>query len=114
MRPHHLRDFPPAASDDQLIQRITAILAGMPRPMVADILIFLEFWLKLPGRARAVLAACVQPGLTEEALARLAGLTVGTLKRNRLYQMVRVRLEDYLETKQRTFYLPPEPDDFTV
>ena len=114
MRPRHLREFPPAPSDDQLIQRIIAILAGMPRPMVADILVFLEFWILLPRRARAVLAKCVQPNLSDQETARIAGVQPRTLKGYGVYQSVKLRLDDYLETKRRQDYTMPELNDSTV
>ena len=114
MRPRHQRDFDPASPDDQLIQSIIIILAGLPRPVLADILAFLEFWLLLPRRARAVLAKCVQPNLTDEAAARLSRLRPRTLKGNQQYQAVKLRLADYLETKRRRDYVMPELDDSTV
>ncbi|WP_145952417.1 hypothetical protein [Paludisphaera borealis] len=93
---------------DPAFDFIVAALSAMPPKSRHELLAFLDFWRELSKEDRAVFAKSIRPGLTEEAVALLSGVTTRQLHRYRRYREVKVRLADYLEPKRRRWYLPAE------
>jgi AraC-like DNA-binding protein len=99
---------PDPPDDDQALDLITAALAGMPRQDRNEILCFLDFWRELTGEQRALFARSVRPDLTDEQVARLAGVSRRTLYRYQRYQGIKPRLADYRAAKRQSSYTPDD------
>lgn len=98
-------DPPPGAAPpppaDPALSALIAALAGMAPPDRHEILAFLDFWRDLPGEDRAVFAKSVKPGLGDEAVARLCGVSRRTLYRWERYQWLKPRLADFQASRKR-------------
>jgi hypothetical protein len=92
---------------DPTLFLLLSILLGLSGPDRNELLAFLDFWRELPGEDRAVFARGVKPDLTDEAVARLAGVSRRQLYRWPRYMAFKPRLEDYKATKRKW----SSPDD---
>jgi hypothetical protein len=97
---------PVPPDDDLALSLITAALAELPRQDRNEILAFLDFWRELHREERALFAKSIKPDLTDEQIARLAGVNRRTVYRWGRYQGIKPRLADLRATKRRH-----SPDD---
>jgi hypothetical protein len=95
-----------APEHDQIPAIITSALADMPQQDRNEILAFLDFWRDLPREERALFAKTVKPDLTDEQIARLAGVSRRTLYRWERYQGFKPRLADLRAAKRRSWNTP--------
>jgi len=105
-----LRDSTPDPPDDDqaFLHLLTAALAELPRQDCFSLLAFLDFWRELPREERALFVKSVKPELTDEEVARLAGVSRRTLYRFGRYQGIKPRIEDLRAAKQRQWHTPDD------
>jgi hypothetical protein len=99
---------PTPPDDDLVLSSALSALAAMPAAQRNVILSLLDFLNGLPKEELALLAKAVQPHLTDKEVADLCGVRGRTLYRWERYQDFKLRLEDYLESKRRRWYLPDD------
>jgi hypothetical protein len=93
--------FPdPDPMADPVRALISAALAELPLPDCNEILAFLDFFRDLPREERALFVKSVKPDLTDEQVARIAGVSRRTLYRFGRYQRVKPRIADLRAAKR--------------
>lgn len=70
--------------------------------------LLVDFLINLPKEELALLAITVQPHLTDKEVAALCGVSTRQLYRWDRFQSLKPRLEDYLDSKRRQWYLPDD------
>jgi DNA-directed RNA polymerase specialized sigma24 family protein len=95
---------------DHVRALISAALADLPRQDCNALLAFLDFFRDLPREQRALFVKSVKPDITDEEVARIAGVSRRTLYRWQRYQGVKPRLADLRAAKGRRWNTPDDDD----
>jgi hypothetical protein len=99
-RDHRPPFDPDRPEDDPVLSLIVGIVTEWPVRDRNGFLAFFDFWRDLPAEERAIFAKSVKPELTDDDVARLAGVSRRSLYRMERYQAFKPRLEDFKGTKQ--------------
>lgn len=100
MRTTHLRGSTPPPDDGFAV--IIEALAAMSAARRNAFLAFFAFWQDLPKERRAIFAKTLNPDLTDEAVARLVGISRRHLLRWDGYKRCKPTLDDFKASRPRS------------
>jgi hypothetical protein len=106
--PAYAAASPPGSNP--ILTLLATALADLPRRDRNALLSFLDFWRDLPGEERALFAKSVRPGLTDEEVARLCGVSRRTLYRWDRFRRFKTWLADFGGPTRRAGHSPDDAE----
>lgn len=95
------RNSAPTSPDDPTLSLILAAFASVTPTERLELLAFLDFFRELSREDRALFVRATNPALTDERVARIAGVARRTLYRWPWYQRIKPTIDDLRASKPR-------------